>query len=988
MLKNLSFVFILLPLNLLAQAFTLTADLHFQNFNKQSNYINQYIIDMIVDKSGYVWTCGSGVQRFDGFKTIEYNKFSPSNAPLRIAYSGNLLADRSGRVWVGSGGLCFFDQSINGFRYIDPDPKHILSYAYAFNLQKNYLWFVCNYGLAKIDLGSLKISFTSLTDVHDPICTYQYDDNTLWITNREKLYKYNIAKNTYTSHIFVYQHKPVKILNIVHGGNARFLATNIGVFTITDGDRLTKIETGTGDNWINDISFLPQDKEKKYLLIATDGQGLLVYNTQLKKVEFRYLHDNDNPHSIIDNTISKIFVDDKNVIWIGTSAGISMLDNNSQQCQLRFLNKDQNQVVDFSRIAQDRFDPSKVWMAGGYLGMVRIGWKDKKVEKIYGKIADLEKIRDFEQVDKNKWILVKANKIILWDKARGTTEQAGISLPDTVSTRISLANIIRVNDTCYYITTTKGLFKYNLLKRKVTPVVFNKDYDLTHDLGNGFYENGVLWITSRTGIFNFNPSTNKFVIYKGVESSNHVYWQIANSGSDKIVCATTLGLTVFSKSKGTFEHIKRIANIDRPESSAVGIVGQTVWLFSYSGLLRYDLVNKTSEKLSFNMRGHIYCTSPFTVIGDEMAIGMNNGYTYFKQSARDVNVPITPVIENVFVNNLVTPTSPLSLRSGEKELELSYDRNSINIYFTSLFFNDPQNVAFRYRLKGTSEGWQYTTDQRNANYASLAPGSYVFMLQCNKGTGIWDNNNITLFPFVISPPFWRTWWFILLTAVCLSVAGYQLYRYRIAQIVELANVRNKIASDLHDDIGSALSSISIFSEVADQQLQQQAPSEKTREIIGRISFNARAMLEAMDDIVWAVNPQNDHFNDLAVRMREFAIPLLEARNIIFDINIQEGIHDTRVSMASRKNIFLIFKECINNILKHSCCTAMKVSVRKVNDQIEFVISDNGKGFDVDARHNRNGSRNMQKRAAEINGQLMVETAPGKGTLIKLLINII
>jgi len=144
----------------------------------------------------------------------------------------------------------------------------------------------------------------------------------------------------------------------------------------------------------------------------------------------------------------------------------------------------------------------------------------------------------------------------------------------------------------------------------------------------------------------------------------------------------------------------------------------------------------------------------------------------------------------------------------------------------------------------------------------------------------------------------------------------------------------------------------------------------------------------MDDIVWAVNPQNDHFNDLAVRMREFAIPLLEAKNIQFDIDIPEDLLSTRIQMEVRKNIFMIFKECINNILKHSECSAMKVLVIKSNNQLEIIISDNGKGFDVHTHHSRNGLKNIHKRAAEINGKIDITTGDRIGTMTRLLVNII
>jgi signal transduction histidine kinase len=123
-------------------------------------------------------------------------------------------------------------------------------------------------------------------------------------------------------------------------------------------------------------------------------------------------------------------------------------------------------------------------------------------------------------------------------------------------------------------------------------------------------------------------------------------------------------------------------------------------------------------------------------------------------------------------------------------------------------------------------------------------------------------------------------------------------------------------------------------------------------------------------------------------MREFAIPLLEASKIKFDINIQEDIRSTSISMEARKNIFMVFKECINNILKHSCCTAMQVSVKKLNNQLEFVIADNGKGFDMQAQSNRNGLKNIRRRAGEIKGTLQISSGPGSGTTVRLLVNTI
>jgi len=378
-------------------------------------------------------------------------------------------------------------------------------------------------------------------------------------------------------------------------------------------------------------------------------------------------------------------------------------------------------------------------------------------------------------------------------------------------------------------------------------------------------------------------------------------------------------------------------------------------------------------------------SSSFTRIGNQIVFGFRNGYAYFTPDLKIDSIPSAPEIEEVNVNNRHI-LLPFSADKGEDKPVFNHSENSINIAFTAFLFNNPDHINFRYRL-GTNSGWQYAEDQRRANYAQLEPGDYTFYVQSGNKNGAWNSHSASI-SFVITPPYWETWWFRTVVALVIAFALYRLYRYRIKHILAIERIRERIASDFHDDIGSALSSISIFSEVADKQLKEQLPAEKTREVISHISFHSRAMLDAMDDIIWAVNPQNDHFNDLAIRMREFAIPLLEARNIRFEIDINESILNTRIKMEARKNIFLIFKECINNLLKHAACTSMKLSVGKSNGQLEFVISDDGKGFDADALSSRNGLKNMRKRAQEIGSKISIRSQPGNGTMIRLLVDII
>ena len=213
----------------------------------------------------------------------------------------------------------------------------------------------------------------------------------------------------------------------------------------------------------------------------------------------------------------------------------------------------------------------------------------------------------------------------------------------------------------------------------------------------------------------------------------------------------------------------------------------------------------------------------------------------------------------------------------------------------------------------------------------------------------------------------------------LSFFAYSNYRQR--QILKLQTLRNKIASDLHDDVGSTLSSISMFSQMAQQQ------SKETIPLLETIGDHSRKMLEAMADIVWTINPENDQFEQIILRMRNFAYDLLGTKKIEFEFDADEEVADLKLSMEVRKNIYLIFKEATNNMVKYSGADKALFSIKGKKDILTMLIRDNGKGFDTSQVTDGNGLRNMRNRAEEMGAQLTIDSGFGKGTTIELSITV-
>jgi two-component sensor histidine kinase len=320
---------------------------------------------------------------------------------------------------------------------------------------------------------------------------------------------------------------------------------------------------------------------------------------------------------------------------------------------------------------------------------------------------------------------------------------------------------------------------------------------------------------------------------------------------------------------------------------------------------------------------------------------------------------------------------------GETSLalrDLAASENQIQVDYVGLSFVPGEVLQYQYRLLGSRTDWSSLTQQRTVNLASLAPGRYQFLVRAVNSDGVASAAPATI-AFTILPPFWQRWWFVLLVSLALGLIIYALYRYRVARIIELANVRTRIASDLHDDIGANLTKISILSEVARQQLGNgEVEGDSSLAAIARIS---RESVASMGDIVWAINPERDHLIDLVRRMREHADEVFTLRNIKLSFNAPLTNKTLKLGSDVRRDLLLIFKEAINNAVRHSDCSQVKVDFETDRSWLILQVVDDGIGFDPLAEGEGHGLLSMQRRAQRLGGEFELESSAGRGTTLKL-----
>ena len=208
-----------------------------------------------------------------------------------------------------------------------------------------------------------------------------------------------------------------------------------------------------------------------------------------------------------------------------------------------------------------------------------------------------------------------------------------------------------------------------------------------------------------------------------------------------------------------------------------------------------------------------------------------------------------------------------------------------------------------------------------------------------------------------------------------------LYRFRVARLLEVANMHTRIATDLHDDIGANLTRISILSEVAKQQFGD--GDERNGNPLSSIAEIARESVASMSDIVWAINPERDSLRDLTRKMRQHADEVFTLRDIDLEFNAPDQEQDLKLGVSLRRDLLLIFKEAVSNAARHSNCTRVVIDFSADSQRVSLRITDNGSGFDPQSESAGHGLVSMRRRAEKLNGSFEVDTTPRKGTTVSL-----
>lgn len=316
-------------------------------------------------------------------------------------------------------------------------------------------------------------------------------------------------------------------------------------------------------------------------------------------------------------------------------------------------------------------------------------------------------------------------------------------------------------------------------------------------------------------------------------------------------------------------------------------------------------------------------------------------------------------------------------------IDIPYRSSSFDATVSALGRMGPGPLEFVYRLEDLKGDQNVVTASSPIRYAGVPVGDHALLVKVRDAYGR-EGPEIKLLTVRIEAPFWQRWWFYAMLTVLGAVAMWMIARYKKQQTDRLQHMRDAIARDLHDDVGSTLGSINFYSEALKRKMI--ATGDPTsQDVADRIGHSSREMIDRMADIVWSVDPQNDDGASLLERMQAFATDLFSTRGVIVEWSAPMAVSTVKMNTELRRNLFMIFKEAVHNAAKYAQCSRLFVHLLIQGNNIVMEVRDNGIGFDpqnVDS-YNGNGLLSMNKRATMLGGSVTIESDPDEGTRIRV-----
>jgi len=616
-----------------------------------------------------------------------------------------------------------------------------------------------------------------------------------------------------------------------------------------------------------------------------------------------------------------------------------------------------------------------------YSGIFRINHTTRKIDSIW--LDSKKQIIAYAILfDKgNLFIGTEGNGFYMYDIARGIMHHdTALWDPDkNPLARRFLISVYKDKDGRLWLGDYIGLVIYDPITKQIIDHKFQFDgYRLDRTRINQVFcsSSDHLWIATDAGLFELNEKRiliNHFNKARGL-AANHVKCIEEDEEHHIWIGTVNGGIAKYLPETKNFEKLNESDGL--ADNDVNGIVADrhgALWISTQNGLSQLDLRNlkftnfRTEDGLTTN---EFNSNSWFRSSRGEIYFGSINGI---------ISIPGKSILSSVDSSTLALTKLYLH-NPGEDVLNHWIDNHTpIAIPYNNLYFEikfaltnyvNPERTAYYYRIDGITNGWEYLGSDNSLRFYELPSGSYELRIRATANNGGSTLQELA-FPLIINQAYYRTWWFIILVMTIAGIIIYAGVMYRISQLKKLAEVRINLSSDLHDEVGSILTRIAIQTDLAKRKA-----SEHDIHFFENISETCRTAVSNMRDVIWSTDARNDRISNLIDRMHEHATQMFEPRNISYRIKTFIDSDDEKLNLHHRQHFYLVFKEAVNNIVKHSNATDVYISFSKDKKNIEMIITDNGSQISQNHQRYGQGLRNMKMRADKIKAEIVIKTENG------------
>ncbi len=882
----------------------------FKQFYEEDGLGHNRIHSLFEDRDGTIWVgTESGVSTLLGDSLV-----TPQNVLELSRYSIlDIFQDMEGNYWFGTDGNGLWMSRQNG-ELISVDEKYglpIERVRAVRQTQDGVIWIGSREGLVKID-GD-QVDFFSVADglpelrIRD-LYIDEYDR--IWIALRAGLMKYNDGTFiTYDADDGLLDERIQTIT--VEDYDRIWLGTEHGI-SLFDGENFQNFTREHGLPAIIIYSSII-DREGN-IWFGTLGGGITMYAGD-------YFHSYDIDNGLTNNVVTGFEEDSENNIWIATYGG-GVLKYDGEQ-MIPYTEADG--LLDNKVYTLFEDSHRQIW-AGTRDGIsIFDGERFYSLEEDEFPFRVVRKI--FEDPENNEFWIATYNEGVIQLREEGYVQHylGNGFLHNTVM------DIKQDDNGNYWFATYGGAAKYD-------------GHQFTFfTIADGLPSNGVIqihidhrghvWFSTFNGIARYDGETiesitesggSDIISYFTIQDRNNDYWVGTNRGLYYIEPDLFLSESTREERLRAFRSYNQNQGLIANELNAGGSFlasDGSIWLGTVEGLSRFF---------------------PERIRKRESSPGIE--------------------LEEILVSGkLVNPT---------RSHQFDHDQNFVQITYTGLSFEAPDQIIYEYRMKGLDQGWQ-TTRERTIRYPSLSSGQYEFELRAYNADGI-RSEKTAGFSFTIMRPFYLQWWFLMLVVIfIIGLAWFYMRYFRVRKQVDIERMRVQIASDLHDDVGSSLTELALQTDF----LLAGDVSDEIKSTLKQLGEQSRKIVSSLDDIVWSIDSRNDTAGDLTDRMQDYVNQVFANGEVEFNYNFDKLRMYERLPVDVKENVYLIFKEAVNNVVKHSNATKVDIRFSFSGNNYELIVSDNGTQLKT-IRKTGQGLRNIKMRAERIGSNIEINQNGG------------